>query len=142
MPQLRRAPCTRLENPAKNDVQMLAILTPEAGIHAKHDTLVGVEAEPEAVVAFQILEIQIGAAVADFPRIVEERAVEAAPDLPAILHLSQNRVRSPESVLSKSAQRIVPTECRHEVERHDVSRISVGRRHEKPRRNDPSPGEE
>ena len=51
-----------LENAAKDDVEVFAIRTPKAGIHAKHDALVGVEAEAEAVVAFQILEIQVGPA--------------------------------------------------------------------------------
>src|SRR5215213_10733105 len=106
----------RLKDAAEDDIQMLAITAPEAGVDAKHDRGVRVEAEPETVVRFEVLEIEIGAAVGDLAGVVEERAVEAAPDLPAILGLSEDRVRAAEPVLAEAAQRVVAAERRHGVE--------------------------
>src|SRR5262245_20495981 len=138
----RRTRRTRLEHAAKDDIQMLPILTPKAGIHPKDDALVGVEAESEAVVLFEVVEIQVGAAVRDLAGVVEQRGVEPAPDLPAILRLPENRVRSAKPVLAKSAQRVVAAERRHEVEGHDLAFIGIRRRYEQPRRDHPTAGQE
>ena len=46
-----------LENPAEHDVKVFAIAASEGGIDAKHDAIVGVEAEPEPVVALEIRKI-------------------------------------------------------------------------------------
>ena len=40
-----------LENAANDDIQVLAITAPERGIDAEDDAVIGVEAEPDAVVA-------------------------------------------------------------------------------------------
>src|SRR5262245_48026636 len=100
---------------------MLAITTPEPGIDTKDDRVVGVETEPEAVVGFEVLEIQIGSSGRHLARVVEERAVETAPDLVAVFALRENRVRSPEAVLPKATKRVVAAECRHQIERHHVA---------------------
>src|SRR5262245_50641701 len=142
MLRARRPLTRRLEHAAKDDIKMLAILTPKAGIHPEDDALVGVETESEAVVFFEVLEVQICRAVRDLAGVVEQRGVEAAPDLPAILRLPESRVWSPRWVLAKSAQRIVPAQRLHEVEGHDVAFLGVGGGHEQSRGDDPPAGEE
>src|SRR4030095_7340627 len=107
----------RFENAAEDDINMLAIAAPEAGVDAKDDRFVGVEAESETVVLLEILEAQIGPAVGHLAGVVEERAVEAAPDFPAVLRLREHRVRSAEAVLAEAAQRVVAAQRRHRIER-------------------------
>ena len=71
----------RLKHAAKDDVEVLAITAPERGVCAKDDAIVCVESKPEPVVVLQVFKVQIGATVGLFG-VVEERAIEAAPDLP------------------------------------------------------------
>src|SRR4051812_46112753 len=111
---------------------MLAIATPEAGVDAKDDRVVGVETKAKAVVSFEILEIQIRSGVGDLAGVVEERAVEAAPDLVAVFALREDRVRSAEAIFAEAAQRVVAAERRHQVERHHLARAGRRRREEEP----------
>src|SRR5262245_2365108 len=101
---------------------MFAITAPEAGVHAKDDCIVSVETEPEAVVGFEVAEIQTGSRADHFTGVVEERPVEAAPDLVAVFALRENRVRSAEAVLAKAAERVVAAERRHQIEGHHLAR--------------------
>src|SRR5262245_21165996 len=82
-----------LKDSTDDDVEMVAIRAAEGSIDAEHDAVVGVEAEPDAVVRFEILEVQILTLVGHFARIVEDGAVEAAPDFPTVLGLGQDGVR-------------------------------------------------
>ena len=75
------------KNPAEYDVQVFAIAAPKGGIDAKHDTVVGVEAEAEPVVLLEIRQIEITATVRHFAGVVEDGPIEAAPDLPAVFAL-------------------------------------------------------
>ena len=72
---------------------MLAITTSERGIDTEDDAVVGVEPEPNAVVRFEILEIEIVTSVRDLSGVVEQGGVETAPDLPAVLRLPEDGVR-------------------------------------------------
>src|SRR5262245_12659104 len=110
----------KLKNPAEYDVKVFAIAASKGGIDAKDDAVVSVEAESEPVVALEIREIEIAATVRDFPSVIEECPVEATPDLPAVFALKQDRVRGPESILTKTAKRVVSAQRRHEVERNRV----------------------
>src|SRR5262245_64791489 len=114
---------------------MLAITTPEAGVDTKDDRVVGVETEPEAVVGFEVAEVQIGSSGCHLARVVEKRAVEAAPDFVAVFTLRENRVRSAEAVLAKAAQRVVTTERRHQIKRHHFAGAGIRGRDEQARRN-------
>src|SRR5262245_30268010 len=109
---------------------MLPITTPEAGIDAKDDCLVGVEPKPESVILFEIPEIEVGPPHRDFSRVVEQRALEAAPYFPAIFALRENRLRSAESILPKPPQRIVAAQRRHQVEGHGGAGIGIRGRYE------------
>src|SRR5262245_50814019 len=131
-----------LKNSAEYDVKVFAITAPKGGIDANDDAIVGVEAEPEPVVALEIRKIEIGATVRHFARIIEEGTVEATPDLPAVFALKQDRVRCLESILTKTAKRVVTTQRRHVVERNRVLVGGVGRRDEEPCRDDATSGEE
>src|SRR5262245_35436986 len=130
-----------LKDPPKDDVEVLAITTPEAGVDAKDDGVVRVETEPEAVVGFEVVEIQIGPGVGDFAGVVEEGAVEAAPDLVAVFALREDRVWSAEAVLAKAAKRVVAAERRHQIEGHDFARACIRRGDEESRRDHTAAGE-
>src|SRR5687768_8512815 len=119
-----------LKHAAKNEIQVLAIAAPKRSIHAKHNTVIGVEPEPEAVVGFEFLQIEIAATLRHLARVIEERPVQATPDHPPILGLRENRVRTAEAVFAEAAQGIVPAERRHEIERHLATGIRFGRRRE------------
>src|SRR6188508_770425 len=81
----RRPPAnSALENAANHDVQVLPITAPKGGIHPEHDAVIGVEAESDPIILLEILEVQISTLVGDLPGIVEEGAVEGAPNLPAV----------------------------------------------------------
>src|SRR5262245_44586848 len=109
---------------------MLPITTPEAGIDAKDDCLVGVEPKPESVILFEIPEIEVGPPHRDFSRVVEQRALEAAPYFPAIFALRENRLRSAESIFPKPPQRVVAAQRRHQVEGHGGAGIGIRSRYE------------
>src|SRR5262245_27309608 len=109
-----------LKNSAEYDVKVFAIAASKGRIDAKDDAIVGVEAEPEPVVALEIRKIKIAATVRHFARVIEECPVEATPDLPAVFALKQDRVRGSKSILTKSAKRVVTTQRRHDVERNSV----------------------
>src|SRR5262245_8629374 len=123
----------RLENSAEDNVEVLAISTSKARVDAKHDRFVRVESESKPVILFEILEIEVVALVRHFAGVVEQRAVEAAPDLPAVFRLGEDRVRPAEPVLPEPPERVVSAERGHQVERHDRVVRGAGRRYEEAR---------
>src|SRR5262245_8144935 len=129
-PPTTAAAAQRLKDSAEDNVEVLAIAAPEAGVDAKDDRLISVEPKSESVVVFEVPEIEIRPLVGDFARVIEQRAVEPAPYFPAILPLRQDRVWSAESILPESSQRVVPSERGHHIKRHHRTRLGVRRRHE------------
>src|SRR5688572_11246491 len=96
-----------LEDATERNVEVFAIVRPEPGIDAHHDSVVGVEPEPEAVVGLEIPEIEVRSPQRDLAGIVKERAVERGPDLITVFRLKQQCMRSAEPILPEPAQRIV-----------------------------------
>ena len=137
----RQAPPWRSENAAKAMPQVLAITTPERGIDTEDDAVVGVEPEPNAVVRFEILEIEIFTTVRDLSRIVEaaSRPLQISQRYSAWARIAcgpRNRYsRKPRSVS-------FPAERRHEIKRHRLVGVGVGCRHEEPRRDHATAGQE
>src|SRR5678816_2571177 len=107
-----------LKNSAEYEVKVFAIAAPKRSIDAKDDAVVGVEAEPESVVALEICKIKIAATVRYFARVIEDGPVEATPNFPAVFALKQDRVWCLESILTKTAKRVVAAQRRHVVEGH------------------------
>ena len=117
----RREPAERgagdLEDIAEHNIEMLAVAAAESGVDPENRAVVGVESKAEAVCIFEVLEVEIRATQCDLAGVVEQRRVQARPDFKAVLGLRQNRVRSAKPVVAEPAQRIVPAERRHQVER-------------------------
>src|SRR5262249_6452998 len=95
---------------AENDVDVFAIATPEAGIDSHHDAVVRVETKAESVIMFEVLQVEIGAALCDLAGVVEQRAIEPRPDLVSVFALQQQRVRPAKAVLAEAAQGVVAAE--------------------------------
>src|SRR4029453_4744781 len=113
-----RAHGSRLENPAKDDVEVFAIGAAKCRIDAHHDAGGRVEAEADPVVVLERLEIEILASDRNLSGVVEDRGVECRPDLPAIFALQQNRGLAAESIPTKTAEGVVAAERRQQEERH------------------------
>ena len=89
-------------------MQMLSVAASERGVHPDDHAVVGVEAESETVVVFERSKIQVVPRQRDLARVGEEGRLETGPDLPAILALEQDRMRTAEPICPESAQRVVP----------------------------------
>src|SRR5688572_2304480 len=105
---------------------MLAITTPKRAVDAQDDAVIGIEAEAKAIVRLEMPQIQIRPFHLDLPGVIEERAVEAGPDLEAVLALQQQRMRTAEPVVAEPAQRVASAECRHQIKRHLLVVVSAG----------------
>src|SRR4030095_11354768 len=88
------AAAERLKHAAKDDIEVLDISTPKRRVYTEDDRFIGIETKPEAVIVLEVLEVQIAPTIGDLARIVEERSVQSAPDLPPVLALRKKRVQS------------------------------------------------
>jgi hypothetical protein len=57
-------------------MQVLAVATAERGVDAEDDALGGVEAETEAVILFEPLQVEVRALEGDLAGVIEKRGVE------------------------------------------------------------------
>ena len=85
----RLAARARLEDAAERDVQMFAITASKSGVDAHDDAVVRVETEAKPVVVLEVLQVEIRPLERDLAGVVEERAVEARPDLLPVFRLQQ-----------------------------------------------------
>ena len=88
----------------------------------KNTALLGVEAEPDAVGALEIAEIEIRRARRHLAPVREQRHVEPGERLPAVLDVDRQRVVVAEAVVRDAAQRVAAADRRLHVERHRLAR--------------------
>src|SRR5262245_33590535 len=99
---MRRAGCvqpTVAENVVEAKVDLHAV-TAEGGVHPKERLIASVEAQTEAAGFFELAEIPPLRRHA--PHIAEQRHVEAAEHLPAVLGIHQHHVVAAEAIRTEA----------------------------------------
>src|SRR5215216_3981175 len=83
---------TALKNIVEPEDEVPAVAAAECGFHAEEDTVRRPEPESDAVVGFQVLEVQVSDTRRNLAAVVEQRPVHGGEDLPTVLRLQQQRV--------------------------------------------------
>src|SRR5687767_5544004 len=85
----RHATRRTLEDMAESQNKVLSSAAAKGPFDSKEDAVSGAKAEPDAVIGFEIPQVQILQPGRHLARVIKDRAIDRGEDLPAILRLEQ-----------------------------------------------------
>src|SRR4029434_1907906 len=115
----------RLEHIMESQDEVLPVTAPERPFDAKEGAIDRSESEPDAVIVFEVLEIDVFGARAQLARVVEDIHDSRREDFPPVLALQQQRVLVAETEDAEAAEIVGAAERPLQIERHLVSRVSM-----------------
>src|SRR5688572_15479599 len=117
---------TTPENIVELDGNLVTLMA-ETHIDAHENVVARVEAEAEADIALQMLEIEVRLARIDFACIAKDRHVESTKDLPAIFGIHDQRIVSAKTERPEFPQIVRTAEHGLHIERQRTVTICEGR---------------
>src|SRR5688572_24598717 len=122
----RQARAASLEDIVEPEDEVLAVTAAERGFDSQEDAVGGAEPESDAVVGFQIAQVQILDPGRHLASVIEERAVHSREDLPSVFRLEEQRVLVAEAQAVEAAKVVGSAKRPLVIERHLRPVVGVG----------------
>src|SRR5678815_1427789 len=117
---MRRTPrlLEDISEPQGNDPSLIST---EDDLGAHREVVHETEPKSEAVTVPETVEVEIGPAVRDLGRVIEQNTGQERIDVPAVFPLEQERMEIAQAIDAQAANGMRAAECRHQIKRNLIA---------------------